>query len=122
MSDLLNSDCSIDRKFFSLRQKVNRPKAHHLEWKDDSRLSFKRVKGTVRPLDSFGTRVNGDTYRKIVCDRIAEMASLETGVRREMTLETVFPFLREERERNEKRRLDFLKGLLEIMDREADKP
>ena len=39
-----------------------------------------------------------------------------------MTLETVFPFLREERERSEKRRLDFLKGLLEIMDREADKP
>ena len=30
MSDLLNSDCCIDRKFFSLRQKVNRPRAHHL--------------------------------------------------------------------------------------------
>ena len=39
-----------------------------------------------------------------------------------MTFETVFPFLREERERNERRRLDFLKDLLEIMDREADKP
>ena len=71
MSDLLNKDCRIDRKFFSLRQKVNRPKAHHLEWKDDSRLSFKRVKVTVRPLDA---------YRKMACDRIAEMASLETGV------------------------------------------
>ena len=81
MNDLLNSDCRIDRKFFSLRRKVNMPKAHHLEWKDDSRLSFKRVKGTARPLDSFGTRVNGDAYRKIVCDRIAEMASLEIGVR-----------------------------------------
>lgn len=39
-----------------------------------------------------------------------------------MTLENVFPFLREEREGNEKRRLDLLRSLLEIMDREADKP
>ena len=81
MSDLLNSDCRIDRKFFSLRQKVNRPKAHHLEWKDDSRLSFKRVKGTARSLESPRTRGNGDIYKKIVCDKIAEMASLEIGVR-----------------------------------------
>ena len=35
-----------------------------------------------------------------------------------MSLENVFPFLREERERNEKRRLDFLKGLLEVMERD----
>ena len=35
-----------------------------------------------------------------------------------MTFETVFPFLREERERNEKRRLDFLKSLLEVMERD----
>ena len=35
-----------------------------------------------------------------------------------MSMEVVFPFLKEDRERNEKRRLDFLKGLLEIMDRE----
>ena len=33
-----------------------------------------------------------------------------------MTFETVFPFLREERELAEKRRLDFLKGLLEVME------
>ena len=35
-----------------------------------------------------------------------------------MTMEVVFPFMREERERNEKRRLDFLKGLLEVMERD----
>ena len=35
-----------------------------------------------------------------------------------MTFETVFPFLREERERNEKRRLNFLKDLLEVMERD----
>ena len=35
-----------------------------------------------------------------------------------MTMEVVFPFWREERERNEKRRLDFLKGLLEVMERD----
>ena len=35
-----------------------------------------------------------------------------------MSMEVVFPFLREERERNEKRRLDFLKGLLEVMERD----
>ena len=39
-----------------------------------------------------------------------------------MNFENVFPFLREERERNERRRLGFLKDLLEIMDGEADKP
>ena len=38
-----------------------------------------------------------------------------------MTLETVFPFLKEERERNEKRRLDFLKGLLEVMEKDEKK-
>ena len=35
-----------------------------------------------------------------------------------MSFETVFPFLKEERERNEKRRLDYLKGFLEVMERE----
>ena len=35
-----------------------------------------------------------------------------------MSMEIVFPFLKEEMERNEKRRLDFLKGLLEIMERD----
>ena len=33
-------------------------------------------------------------------------------------MEIVFPFLKEERERNEKRRLDYLKGLLEVMERD----
>ena len=35
-----------------------------------------------------------------------------------MSMEVVFPFLKEERERNEKKRLDFLKGLLEVMERD----
>jgi hypothetical protein len=35
-----------------------------------------------------------------------------------MSMEVVIPFLREERERNEKRKLDFLKGLLEVMERD----
>ena len=35
-----------------------------------------------------------------------------------MSMEIVFPFLKEERERNEKRRLDFLKDLLEVMERD----
>ena len=38
-----------------------------------------------------------------------------------MSMEVVFPFLREERERNEKRKLDFLKGLLEVMERDEEK-
>ena len=33
-----------------------------------------------------------------------------------MTLETVFPFLKEERELAEKKRLNFLKDLLEVME------
>ena len=35
-----------------------------------------------------------------------------------MSMEIVFPFLKEERERNKKRRLDYLKGLLEVMERD----
>ena len=35
-----------------------------------------------------------------------------------MSMEVVFPFLKEERERSEKRRLDFLKDLLELMERD----
>ena len=35
-----------------------------------------------------------------------------------MSFETVFPFLRDEREQAERRRLDFLKGLLEVMERD----
>ena len=35
-----------------------------------------------------------------------------------MSMEVIFPFLWEERERNEKRKLDFLKGLLEVMERD----
>ena len=35
-----------------------------------------------------------------------------------MSMEVVFPFLGEERERNEKRRLNFLKDLLEVMERD----
>ena len=38
-----------------------------------------------------------------------------------MSFENIFPFLREERERNEKRRLDFLKSLLEVMERDERK-
>ena len=38
-----------------------------------------------------------------------------------MSMEVVFPFLREERELAEKRRLDFLKGLLEVMERDEEK-
>ena len=38
-----------------------------------------------------------------------------------MSMEIVFPFLKEERERNEKRRLDFLKNLLEVMERDEKK-
>ena len=35
-----------------------------------------------------------------------------------MSMEVIFPFLRDEREQIEKRRLDFLKGLLEVMERD----
>ena len=38
-----------------------------------------------------------------------------------MSFENVFPFLGEERELAEKRRLDFLKGLLEVMERDEEK-
>ena len=33
-----------------------------------------------------------------------------------MSMEVIFPFLRDEREQIEKRRLDFLKGLLKVME------
>jgi hypothetical protein len=73
MNDLLNSDCRIDRSFFNLKQKVNRPKAHHLEWKDDSRLSLRRVEG-VR---NRNTPLEMD--KKVVCDEIVRIAEMEVG-------------------------------------------
>ena len=38
-----------------------------------------------------------------------------------MSLENVFPFLREERELAEKKRLNFLRGLLAVMERDEKK-
>ena len=35
-----------------------------------------------------------------------------------MSMEVIFPFLREERERNEKKRLELLRGLLAVMERD----
>ena len=43
MSDILNSDCRIDRDFFRPRGKVNRPKVKHLTWRDERRLSLKHI-------------------------------------------------------------------------------
>ena len=37
-----------------------------------------------------------------------------------MSMEVVFPFLREERERETKKKLDFLRGLLEVMERDEE--
>ena len=67
MSDILNLDCRIDREFFSLRQKVNRPKAHHLEWKDDSRLSLKLVEEERMKRE------------RMICREIARIAEKEAG-------------------------------------------
>jgi hypothetical protein len=38
-----------------------------------------------------------------------------------MSMEVVFPFLREEREREIKRELDLLRGLLAVMERDEKK-
>jgi hypothetical protein len=38
-----------------------------------------------------------------------------------MSMEVVFPFLRDEREREARKELDLLRGLLAVMDREANK-
>jgi hypothetical protein len=38
-----------------------------------------------------------------------------------MSMEVIFPFLREEREREARKELELLRGLLEIMEREANK-
>ena len=38
-----------------------------------------------------------------------------------MSMEIVFPFLKEEREREIKRELDFLRSLLEVMERDEEK-
>ena len=37
-----------------------------------------------------------------------------------MSMEVVFPFLRDERELAEKKRLNFLKDLLEVMERDEE--
>ena len=73
MSDLLNSDCRIERKFFSLGKGTNKPKSHHYEWKDDSRLSLRRMEG-VR-----NRNTAPEMNKKTVCDEIVRIAEMEVG-------------------------------------------
>ena len=73
MSDILNSDCRIDRDFFRPRGKTSRKITHHLEWVDDSRLSLKRVEGVRKRKAPF------DFDKKAVCDEIVRIAEMEVG-------------------------------------------
>ena len=73
MSDILNSDCRIDRDFFRPRGKASRKITHHLEWADDSRLSLRRVKGLRKRRAPF------DFDKKAVCDEIVRIAEMEVG-------------------------------------------
>jgi hypothetical protein len=73
MSDILNSDCRIDRDFFRPRGKASRKITHHLEWVDDSRLSLKRVEGVRKRKAPF------DFDKKAVCDEIVRIAEMEVG-------------------------------------------
>ena len=65
MSDLLNSDCRIDREFFRPRGKVNRPKVKHLTWRDERRLSLKLVEEERMKRE------------RMICREIAKMAEME---------------------------------------------
>ena len=65
MNDLLNSDCRIDRSFFNLKQKVNRPKVKHLTWRDERRLSLKLVEEERMKRE------------RMICREIARMAEME---------------------------------------------
>ena len=73
MSDILNSDCRIDRDFFRPRGKGSRKITHHLEWVDDSRLSLRRVEGVRKRKAQF------DFDKKAVCDEIVRIAEMEVG-------------------------------------------
>ena len=65
MSSILRFDFRIDREFFSLRQKVNRPKVKHLTWRDERRLSLKLVEEERMKRE------------RMICREIAEMAEME---------------------------------------------
>ena len=65
MSDILNSDCRIDRDFFRPRGKVNRPKVKHLTWRDERRLSLKLVEEERMKRE------------RMTCREIARMAEME---------------------------------------------
>ena len=73
MSDILNSDCRIDRDFFRPRGKASRKITHHPEWVDDSRLSLRRVEGVRKRKAPF------DFDKKAVCDEIVRIAEMEVG-------------------------------------------
>ena len=73
MSNVLRSDCRIDREFFRPRGKPSRKITHHLEWVDDSRLSLRRVEGLRKRKAPF------DFYKKAVCDEIVRIAEMEVG-------------------------------------------
>ena len=65
MSDILNSDCRIDREFFRPRGKVNRPKVNHLTWRDERRLSLKLMEEERMKRE------------RMICREIARMAEME---------------------------------------------
>ena len=69
MSDILNSDCRIDREFFRPRGKVNRPKVKHLTWKNERRLSLKLVEEERMKRE------------RMICKEIARIADREIGVK-----------------------------------------
>ena len=45
MTDLLRIDLSIDKEFFKLKTRTNRPRENHTTWKDQRKLSIKVVEG-----------------------------------------------------------------------------
>ena len=45
MTDLLRINLSIDKEFFKIKTRTNRPRENHITWRDDRKMSIKIVEG-----------------------------------------------------------------------------
>ena len=71
MSDVTKSTLKIDRRFWKIRSRTNRPKVNHLVWADETRLSLRNNRELQKEMSS----------EKAVCEEIVRIAELETGTR-----------------------------------------
>ena len=70
MSDVTRSALKIDGKFWKIRNRTNKPKANHLVWTDETRLSLRNSRELQKEM----------SREKAVCDEIVRIAEMEARI------------------------------------------